>query len=547
MLNLRNRDGTNDDTIKDEVADVQNYDREQYRKVFELEKDWVKRWTDDVKPHTQLDRTVEQRTEKESEKVINLLEIRIDNLDKLGLIDLKPTITTTSQQNRTYFTELLDNAEVIRFYNDLIRSYINLEITQDTREAIKTNIQSLRPYIDTLVFGINAYINKYIFNVPLGGGILAGEKLLFNKTYLLKLLTALAVYTFMQKSLFRGTYSPITKNDIDFQLNEITSKLSAPHKIIYNNALVGNNITKSQVDAEARRIRLLTDDQNAPLSDDQVLQMQRSIFGANLASRGMLTPAELNALQPDERQIEEYRQAETEAQRERDIQTGQSIRTTEEQQRQQAEQRILAGLPPLYVEPEIPTFETTREKQDKDSFTEEKKMFDDEVNREYNTYNDNFIRIMGLLNNAFLAVDGAGNLRIPNIASARTMIRNIKVFNYNLWKSFFTISKKRNSTVAEQTKYIDDMEIDYPNISGANITALNNGVGDEVSKRDYRDLILADCEAVGQDMETQRNEMLKIYEDKKRLLGYGKPLYHRKYRNNSNIYFNDDKNDYYNF
>ena len=41
--------------------------------------------------------------------------------------------------------------------------------------------------------------------------------------------------------------------------------------------------------------------------------------------------------------------------------------------------------------------------------------------------------------------------------------------------------------------------------------------------------------------------MLKVYEDKKRLLGYGKPLYHRKYKNNSNLYFNDDKNDYYNF
>ena len=539
MLNLRNRDGTNDDTIKDEVADVQNYDREQYRKVFELEKDWVKRWTDDIKPHTQLDRTVEQRTEKEAEKVINLLEIRIDNLDKISLLTLNELHNTTNIQNRTYFSGLLDNAEVIRFYNDLIRSYINLEITQDTREAIKSNIQSIKPYIDTLVYGINKLIIDKSFD-------LLGRN--FRKTYLLKLLTALSVYTFIQKSLFRGTYSPITKNDIDFYLNQITSKFTAPQKIAYNDALVGNNITASQVDAEKRRIKLIEDDQNgAKISVDEMLQLQRSIFGANLVSRGILTPAELNALQPDERQIEEYRRAETEAQRERDVQSGQSIRTTEEQQRQQAEQRILAGLPPLYVQPEIPAFETTREKQDKDSFTEEKRIFDDEVNREYNTSNDNFIRTMGLLDNAFLAVDGAGNLKIPNLPSTRTMIRNIKAFNYNLWKSFFNISKKRIPTQIEQKKYIQDIERDFPLISGPQITALTNAGADNDAKRTYRDGIYQECVKVGQDMEKQRDEMLKIYEDKKRLLGYGKPLYHRKYKNNSNLYFNDDKNDYYNF
>jgi hypothetical protein len=545
MLNLRNRDGTNDDTIKDEVADVQNYDREQYRKVLELERDWVKRWTDDVKPHTQLDRTVEQRTEKESEKVINLLEIRIDNLDKLALIDVKASIVTTSQQNRTYFTELLDNAEVIRFYNDLIRSYINLEITQDTREAIKTNIQSLRPYIDTLVFGLNAYINKYIFNVPLGGGILAADKLLFNKTYLLKLLTALSVYTFMQKSLFRGTYSPITKNDIDFQLNEITSKLSPAHKVIYNNALVGNNMTKSQADAEARRIQLLTDDQNAPLSDDQVLQMQRSIFGANLASRGVLSPAELNALQPDERQIEEYRQAETEAQRERDVQTGQSIRTTEEQQRQQAEQRILAGLPPLYVEPEIPAFETTREKSvTKADFLEEKRIFDEKVEFDYSDYIQKCTPRLNNLEDLKNPKANGNPKTITAQAQYKNYANNIKTFSIDLFKKYYFYKNNVNATPAEIQQYTNDINVKYPNL--ALVAGFDFG-GTNAEKLLRRNALYVDCNNLVVDAETLRDDTLKVYEDKKRLLGYGKPLYHRKYKNNSNLYFNDDKNDYYNF
>ena len=538
MLNLRNRDGTNDDTIKDEVADIQNYDREQYRKVLELEKDWIKRWTDDVKPQTQLDRTVEQRTEKEAEKVINLLEIRIDNLDKINLLTPSELNNTTSMQNRTYFSGLLDNAEVIRFYNDLIRSYINLEITQVTREAIKTNIQSIKPYIDTLVYGINKLVTNTSFN--------AITPIVFNKTYLLKLLTALSIYTFIQKSLFRGTYSPITKNDIDFQLNDITSKFTPARKIIYNNALVGNSITQSQNNAEARQIRLLKEDQNADLSVDQVLQLQRSIFGANLASRGVLTPAELNALQPDERQIEEYRRAETEAQRERDVQSGQAIRTTEEQQRQQAEQRILAGLPPLYVEPEIPAFETTREKSvtKKADFLEEKRIFDEKVNNDYEDYIQKCtpkLENLELLKNP--RADGSPIL-ITAKAQYKNKAKNIKTFSIDLFEKYYFYKNNVNATPAEIQQYTDDINAKYPNI--ANVDTFNFE-GTNAGKLLRRNALYVDCNNLVAEAEILRDNMLKVYEDKKRLLGYGKPLYHRKYKNNSNLYFNDDKNDYYNF
>lgn len=536
MLNLRNRDGTNDDTIKDEVADVQNYDREQYRKVFELEKDWVKRWTDDVKPHTQLDRTVEQRTEKESEKVINLLEIRIDNLDKISLLTLNELHNTTNIQNRTYFSGLLDNAEVIRFYNDLIRSYINLEITQDTREAIKTNIQSIKPYIDTLVYGINKLIIDKSFD-PLART--------YRKTYLLKILTALSVYTFIQKSLFRGTYSPITKNDIDFYLNQITSNFTAPQKIAYNEALVGNSITESQADAETRRIQLLTDDQNARLSDDQVLQMQRSIFGANLASRGVLSPAELNALQPDERQIEEYRRAETEAQRERDVQTGQSIRTTEEQQRQQAEQRILAGLPPLYVQPEIPAFETTREKSvTKADFLEEKRIFDEKVEFDYSDYIQKCTPRLNNLEDLKNPKANGNPKTITAQAQYKNYANNIKTFSIDLFKKYYFYKNNVNATPAEIQQYTDDINAKYPNL--ALVAGFDFG-GTNAEKFLRRDNLYINCNNLVADAETLRDDTLKIYDDKKRLLGYGKPLYHRKYKNNSNLYFNDDKNDYYNF
>jgi hypothetical protein len=541
MLNLRNRDGTNNDSMRDEVADVQNYNKNQYKRVLELEKDWVKRWTDDVKPHTQLDRTVEQRTEKESEKVISLLQSRIDSLDKLYLIGDK-IFKTTDMQNRSYLSDLTENSEIIRFYNDLIRSYIDLEISQDTREAIKTNIQSLKPYIDALVYGIQKIIIDKNFSKP-------GNHL-FNQTYLLKLITGLSIYTFIQKSLFRGTYSTITKNEIDFQLNQIVSKFDAPQTIIYNDALVGNNITKSQKDAEDRRIQLLTDDQNKDLSPDQILQLQRSIFGANLVSRGILSPAELNALQPDERQIEEYRRAETEAQREQEAQNIESRGVTEEQQRQQTEQRILAGLPPINIESEgvLPTQQYEGEKQDlkptfKKEFETEKLIFDDKVNEEYNTEHTKFITELRKLQNKF----NQGNLDIPG---TKPIISRIKDINKTLWEKFINLSKNRALTLAEEAAYANNLDLDFPILTTAKINSLFVANGPYIKanargKDIYKESIYEECQKVGQDMDKQRDEMLKIYEDKKKILGFGKH-YHRKFVNNSNLYFNDDKNDYYN-
>ena len=351
MLGFRNRDN-GDDRIRPEVKEIQDEQLNINRRVYDSEKSWASRFTEERNPPNQKDLSTINNTEKKIENLMNTLQEKINLMASMDL--------GNNQEKSAKFGE---SFAILKNYNEIIRNYINPENNSKTREEIKPKIQQIVPLLNQLIFMTNNYMNSVTF---------AALDLPNGRRYLRPIIPTYILLKVIQKNLFRDSYSTIDKPQLDIQYNEWFASLTDPEKT-YITAIENptgeaeanvrreslltrqeatDNIQKKE-DSLLNTIRLMEEDTGRRLSADEKLRLKNLLFG--FSSKQKFSPSDLAILEEEEKkdkEFSEFRQKEIEG------------RSTE------AEIRIRAGLPPVNITPEIPLPEPAEGVQPMESSTQ---------------------------------------------------------------------------------------------------------------------------------------------------------------------------------
>jgi hypothetical protein len=522
MLNLRNRD--NGDGRRVEVKDVLDSNLDAYRRVFNLEKDWVSTFQESIKPDEQANKQTIETSQKESEKVSEILTEKINLLTQYNTkFEIKSTKYDYIYQVKT-LNDIINNQDFIRFYNDIIRTYINPENSQQTKEEIKNNIVSLSPLINNIVFQFEILINSSALSYRtkeedfsiLTGGELDGFDANFRKEYLLQyqfissylnnILKSYSIYLFVQKSLFRNQLNIIQVNDVNNEYSSVIGELSSDA----NTEEILDEINKddianiSQKDALEKRQQLIREDQGLPLSPEQISKLRNTMFGLP-DRRAPFTAEELAEIDRSLREMAFFSE-----ERQKEIED----RTT------QAENRVAIGLPPVDVEPEIPApYYGEYDKTDIQS----------NINKIVSDYRQQIISRLKETQNDV-------NLLTP--APLRDSIKAFRNNKYKIYSDFYEslYDKKpetENSIVERRAFPLRDYNIITNNAtmknSNAKIRALKINLGNLVNY--YLSLI-----------NTETDNILRTQYMPEPIIGQGKPRFSAFF---NPLYYNDENNDDY--
>jgi hypothetical protein len=519
MLNLRNRD--NGDGRREEVKEVLDSNLDAYRRVFNLEKDWVSTFQESIKPNEQANTESIESSQKQTEKVVDILTEKINILETINKkITSVPNPSINSQEiskRNENLTKLTNSADFIRFYNELMRNLLNSSNSQQTKEGIKNNISSLSPLINKINFEFDYLIyNSFFKNIDAGGDftILSSDEydaltsarkktydkqLKFLNDFLMRVLGSYSIYSFVQKSLFRNNFNVIQQNDINNIYSSLYGDLSSDPriKLIIDTIKDDDNETKAQQNAMEKREKLIREDQGLPLSPEQINNLRNTIFGA--PNRTVpLTPEELEQMAF----FSEERQKEI------------------EEKTKQTENRIAIGLPPVDFEPEIPA----------PYYGDYKGEFktEDEIRKIFTDYRKKIN-----INAVFLK----NNLTAPTADMVRDRIRDFRKKKYDYYYNFHKLLFGNNPTQDEN--YI--VGTVSPSLSDANIISpyFKTTVAKRATIRNDIDKLVEYYLSEANDK--LLDDFIKTYNPKP-IVGQGKPRFSAFF---NPLYYNDENNDDY--
>lgn len=577
MLNLRNRDnGDSRDIRRREVADILDSDLNAYKRVFEREKDWVNLFQENIKPQTQLDLKASETAQKEAEKINDVLTEKVANIEIL--LDSSKIVKSIElvQGEINAYNSLTNNADFLRFYNDLMRSFSDPAVSSMTKETIKTNIRTIEPYINTMVYGLkdllnNKFLSRYSGqalppternNIPSGNTVItvlspqdlqhlnATEQKSYNRVrkmgrlYLRRLLSSLSVYLFVQRSLFRNNYGVISPSDIENEYKNFYGSQTENTKGYIDSIVQDSTSTKGNNDALARRAQLISDDQQAPLSLDQTEALRHSIFG---------TPQREPVLtQQDKDELERY-SVEKQAEIERlSKEAGDRIQLGQQASYIVPELPIREGeaIIPIEssimgnnsnynmdVEPEIPVPYYGDQLTTQNVEIQHKEIYDHLLKLAHKYYND----CLPLLNSMKPAKD-------LKVSIARTNTRKLKEYSVSARFDDIKYINGEDDGITEGT-ITDDIEKYYPIINKQNIEQQNfrkNGATPADKKIERREIydelkkLVDDTYAIiYPKKEHIRHRIIRLA---KPIYGQGKPRFSNRF---SAMDYNDDRNDNY--
>lgn len=521
MLNLRNRD--NGDGRREEVKEVLDSNLDAYRRVFNLEKDWVSTFQESIKPREQVDRETIETSQKQSEKVSEILTEKINLLTQYNTaFDVRTKKYEFIYQIKT-LNEILNNQVFIRFYNELIRTYINPEYSLQSKEEIKNIIISLSPLINNIVYQFDALIDNSVLSYrfyDIDFIFLTTEEVedldspedrvkyklqeQFVKVYLNDILKSYSIYLFVQKSLFRNEFKIIDVNDVNNEYSNIIGKLSsvASTKQILDEVNKDDIANNSQKEALERREQLIREDQGLPLSPEQISKLRNTMFGLP-DRRAPFTAEELAEIDRSLREMAFFSE-----ERQKEIED----RTT------QAENRVAIGLPPVDVEPEIPApYYGEYDKTDIQS----------NINKIVSDYRQSIISGLKEIQNDV-------NLLTP--ANLRASIRNFRNNKYQIYSDFYELlyNKKPESQNSILNKYANplrDANINLADFKSSQVKmrTLKRNLGYLVDF--YLSLI-----------NTETDNILRTQYMPEPIIGQGKPRFSAFF---NPLYYNDENNDDY--
>jgi hypothetical protein len=294
MLGLRQRDDGNE-RIRPEVREVQDEMLNIYRRTFDNQKSWAKRFTEEVNPQNQNDLNVIESVEGKKESFMKILQEKLNLIDSVNKGFVK--VLGLSVKSREQIEKFGNSYDIIRPYNEIIRNYLNPKINSKTRDEIKSIIQEIIPLLNQIIYITNITFRNTFFDPPY-----TPEKITSGKRFLTPMLTTYIALLVIQKNLFRGTYSTINKPQLDVQYQEWVSSLSDDDRTF----LKAIEIPTGETQAQRTRELLIEEDRGYPLSSLERLNLHNAMFG--ISSRKNYTPTELALLeQEDLRNAEAYR------------------------------------------------------------------------------------------------------------------------------------------------------------------------------------------------------------------------------------------------
>ena len=473
MLGFRNRDN-GDDRIRPEVKEIQDEQLNINRRVYDSEKSWASRFTEERNPPNQKDLSTINNTEKKIENLMNTLQ---EKINLMASMDLGNNLEKSAKFGESF--------AILKNYNEIIRNYINPENNSKTREEIKPKIQQIVPLLNQLIFMTNNYMNSVTF---------AALDLPNGRRYLRPIIPTYILLKVIQKNLFRDSYSTIDKPQLDIQYNEWFASLTDPEKT-YITAIENptgeaeanvrreslltrqeatDNIQKKE-DSLLNTIRLMEEDTGRRLSADEKLRLKNLLFG--FSSKQKFSPSDLAILEEEEKkdkEFSEFRQKEIEG------------RSTE------AEIRIRAGLPPVNITPEIPLPEPAEGVQPMESSTQaepflmtstEEQQAPSGRKRTVDEYRNKVQERFNIIKQDFLTE--LQNLKPKEIRTAAGDKQNIKDARdviFSGWENMYNYINMRRPDMAEITY----MKRNYlkPNLLDVNIdippTIIRNRLGVDV-------------------------------------------------------------------
>ena len=179
------------------------------------------------KQPSQLDIESAMNVDRAMELIVKNLTDKISALEFL-LSEISASESTDSVQRA--YSNIIEYNNFIIAFNNVIRSYQKVGLSNSSRNIIAVKLEKLTPYLDTLVYGLNELIN-YIFT----NGVVSKTIFAFLKS--------LAVYVFAKNSIFRNAYRLITQDYIDLTYQEIISSFSESRRELLDEFINSADIT----------------------------------------------------------------------------------------------------------------------------------------------------------------------------------------------------------------------------------------------------------------------------------------------------------------
>ncbi len=283
MLGLRDRDN-GDSRIRPEVKEVQDDFLNVYRRVFDSEKSWAKRFTEESKPQTQKDFSVIQSVENKKDYLLKKLDEK--------LREIKSVDRDKDNEVRGFWPDFSNSYEIIQPYNEIIRMYLNPDNNSKTKDEIKSKIQEIAPLVNQIISVANSTF-KSLFFPPYG--FRGNKRIKEGIQALAPMITTYIALLVMQKNLFRGTYSTINKPQLDVQYKEWLSYLTDDERAFMKTIETPTGASEALLE----RQRLIEEDRGYPLSAVERLNLRNSMFG--ISSNKQYSPAELAELEAEDR------------------------------------------------------------------------------------------------------------------------------------------------------------------------------------------------------------------------------------------------------
>jgi hypothetical protein len=560
MLNIRNR--ANGDNMRSEVRDIYDYDLNIRKKAFDMAKDWVKTYQDNVMPIQNDDKKVLDDVTQESDRIKDILNYKVEVIKNI----INYTISTDHHdsilgdiiKNRkdleNYYNEIIKNTDFLKIYNSMVNSFMSGSLSQRSKDSIKNQLQKISPQIDTVVFGLkNVILNHLlkfrtnhgypqmtidepvigepyeIVSSSAGAGIGATHyfedgfdindkfeyqySLRLAKLKLSSVITSYAIYVFVQKSLFRNSYVPVTTGDIQNEIEIFYSTLSDVERQFVEYIMTQDIYTESKNKTDKKslenkvikedlqqayesRIKDLEIELGRPLSFQEIAQVQKFYFNSYF---------KLPNLSVEEQEFLDN--------------TAESIERSRQVRNTQMERNIALDRQPNYIAPEyaveegnvfqpanitlsepVPVNMDVTAEIPPPEFSESGSKTEEIIQQNvtlFNTKREEFINRVGPLLNRIHPDVVTGSLvgQIKPQAARNTVrfIKNTVIRNMVVIKQLIENKKLTPDEIGLEKRNIDT---DYPAISETNIESVsfrNFGVND-ILKRNNREAIFTACD-----------------------------------------------------
>ena len=199
MESLRNR----------QIQEMLDEDKNIYKQVFEREKSNVKALSETLTPKKQRDLTSELDVEKLLEELTKKLNIDIRVVQDL----LSARVDINKSKVKELYDKFNNYGSEFSIYNNIIRIYQTIGLSNQSKELIKVKLLNLTPFISALVEGIREMIN-YMFERD------AIDKNIFD------VIKTLTFYRTIQKQLNEVSLKLIDEGDMNAMFVEFLGQQS---------------------------------------------------------------------------------------------------------------------------------------------------------------------------------------------------------------------------------------------------------------------------------------------------------------------------------